>query len=64
MIVRTAGAKRTKADSGGWTLWEKLAAGREDFGSPAAFNRSISQACWESFTVTLHQPGLGVFTIK
>ena len=48
--------KLTKADSGGWTLWEKLAAGRPDFGNPAAFNSSIAQSCWESFTVTLKNP--------
>ena len=48
-----APAKLTKADSGGWSLWEKLAAGRSDFGNPAAFNGSIAQSCWESFTVTL-----------
>jgi oleate hydratase len=42
----------TKADSGGWTLWEKLAEGRPEFGRPAAFNSSVAQSCWESFTVT------------
>jgi oleate hydratase len=46
----------TKKDSGGWTLWEKLAQGRPEFGNPAAFNSSIVQACWESFTVTLRSP--------
>ena len=46
----------TKADSGGWTLWEKLAQGRPDFGNPAAFNSCIAQSCWESFTVTLKTP--------
>jgi oleate hydratase len=46
----------TKKDSGGWTLWEKLAKGRPEFGNPAAFNSSIAQACWESFTVTLTSP--------
>lgn len=45
--------KLTKVDSGGWTLWEKLAAGRPEFGNPAAFNSCIAQSCWESFTVTL-----------
>ncbi len=45
--------KLTKADSGGWTLWEKLAEGRPEFGNPAAFNSCIAQSCWESFTVTL-----------
>jgi oleate hydratase len=48
-----APGKLTKVDSGGWTLWEKLAEGRSDFGNPAAFNSSIAQSFWESFTVTL-----------
>src|SRR5271166_2229959 len=33
----------TKADSGGWALWEKLAEGRPLFGNPAAFNSSIPE---------------------
>ena len=48
--------KRTKVDSGGWMLWEKLAAGRPEFGNPAAFNSCIAQSFWESFTVTLTDP--------
>ena len=48
-----APAKLSKHDSGGWTLWEKLAAGRPEFGNPAAFNSSIPESLWESFTVTL-----------
>ena len=48
--------KLTKIDSDGWTLWEKLAEGRPQFGNPAVFNSSIAQSCWESFTVTLKQP--------
>jgi myosin-crossreactive antigen len=48
--------KLTKKDSGAWTLWEKLAAGRPEFGNPAAFNSCIAQSCWESFTVTLKNP--------
>jgi oleate hydratase len=43
----------TKEESGGWALWEKLAEGRPDFGRPAAFNSSIPESWWESFTVTL-----------
>jgi len=43
----------TKADSGGWRLWEKLAEGRPEFGNPAAFNSSIPESYWHSFTVTL-----------
>ena len=51
-----APAKLTKLDSGGWSLWEKLAEGRPQFGNPAAFNSSIAQSCWESFTVTIKDP--------
>lgn len=51
--MTTAPRPLTKADSGGWALWEKLAQGRPDFGNPAAFNSSIVEAYWESFTVTL-----------
>ena len=48
--------KLTKVDSGGWTLWEKLAQGRPQFGNPVAFNSCIAQSWWESFTVTLKNP--------
>ena len=48
-----APAKLTKADSHGWALWEKLASLRPDFGNPSAFNSSIAESYWESFTVTL-----------
>ena len=54
--MSSAPPKLTKIDSDGWTLWEKLAKGRPQFGNPAAFNSSIAQSCWESFTVTLKQP--------
>jgi len=43
----------TKADSGGWQLWEKLAEGRPEFGNPAVFNSHIPESYWHSFTVTL-----------
>ncbi len=43
----------TKQDSGGWSLWEKLAEAYPEFGNPAAFNSSIPESCWESFAVTL-----------
>ena len=49
----SAPAKLTKADSGGWALWEKLSEGHPQFGNPAAFNACIAQSYWESFTVTL-----------
>jgi oleate hydratase len=54
--MTSAPPKRTKADSGGWALWESLADGRPQFGRPAVFNSSIAQAWWESFTVTLKDP--------
>ncbi len=54
--MSSAPEKLTKLDSKGWTLWEKLAAGRPEFGNPAAFNSSIAQSYWHSFTVTLKDP--------
>jgi oleate hydratase len=42
----------TKADSQGWALWEKIATGRPILGNPAAFNSSIPESYWLSFTVT------------
>ena len=54
--MTNAPRKLTKADSGGWTLWERLAQGRPQFGNPAAFNSCIAQSYWESFTVTLKNP--------
>ncbi|HQS33024.1 oleate hydratase [Polaromonas sp.] len=51
-----APGKLTKVESGGWSLWEKLAEGRPEFGNPSAFNSCIAQSCWESFTVTLKNP--------
>lgn len=52
----SAPAPRDKQASGGWALWEKLAAGRPGFGNPAAFNSCIAQSWWESYTVTLKDP--------
>ncbi len=43
----------TKADSGGWTLWEALAERSPEFGNPAVFNSSIPESYWHSFTATL-----------
>ena len=40
----------------GWSLWERLAEGRTQFGDPAPFNCCVAQSCWESFTVTLKNP--------
>ncbi|MBB4383570.1 oleate hydratase [Bradyrhizobium sp. SBR1B] len=46
----------TKKDSQGWTLWETIAEGRPEFGNPAAFNSSIPESYWLSFTVTCRDP--------
>jgi oleate hydratase len=54
--MTNAPKKLTKQDSDSWVLWEKLAAERPDFGNPAAFNSSIAESFWESFTVTLKNP--------
>lgn len=51
--MTTAPKKLTKADSGGWKLWEKLAEGRPEFGNPAPFNSSIPESYWHSFTATI-----------
>jgi oleate hydratase len=42
--------------SGAWRLWETIAAGRPEFGNPAAFDSHIDESLWESFTVTMHDP--------
>ena len=55
--MSAAPALRTKADSSGWSLWERLAERRPEFGKPSAFNGCIAQSCWESFTVTLKDSG-------
>lgn len=54
--MRSAPPKLDKRDSQGWALWEKLAVDRPQFGNPAAFNSSIAESWWESFTVTLKDP--------
>ncbi len=51
-----APAHLTKNDSGGWRLWEKLAKLTPEFGNPAAFNTSIPESYWASYTVTLKDP--------
>ncbi len=54
--MRQAPQRMTKANSGGWALWETLAKDRPEFGNPAAFSSSIPESVWESFTVTLKDP--------
>ena len=45
-----------KSDGGAWTLWERLAAGRPEFGNPEAFADHIGESKWISFTTTMHDP--------
>ncbi|MDR3436291.1 oleate hydratase [Telmatospirillum sp.] len=52
----TAPVLKTKKDGGAWTLWEKIAKGRPEFGHPAVFADHIDQSKWVSFTVTMHDP--------
>jgi len=54
--MTAAPAKYGRSHSDGWSLWESIAQGRPQFGNPHAFNASIAQSCWESFTVTLRTP--------
>ena len=54
--MTSAPKKLTKQDSNSWSLWENLAAENLDFGNPSAFNSSIAESLWESFTVTLRNP--------
>jgi oleate hydratase len=42
-----------KSSGGAWTLWEKIASGRPDFGRPSVFVDHIDQSKWVSFTTSL-----------
>jgi len=42
-----------KADSGGWTLWEKVARKHKDFGNPGVFCDAVDLQEWYSFTATM-----------
>ena len=52
----TAPALNGKEVGGAWTLWQKIAAGRPEFGRPATFADHIDESKWVSFTTTLHHP--------
>ena len=45
-----------KCDGGAWTLWEKIAEGRPEFGVPSAFDDHIDESKWVSFTATQRAP--------
>ncbi len=49
-------APRSGRSPGSWLLWHRLARGREDFGNPSVFDRSVKDSTWESFTVTAKDP--------
>jgi oleate hydratase len=49
-------ALKGKADDGAWSLWQKIAAGRGEFGRPSVFANHIEQSKWVSFTTTLTDP--------
>ncbi|MFS8039365.1 oleate hydratase [Xanthobacter sp. AM11] len=52
----TAPVLNGKAEGSAWTLWEKIAAGRPEFGRPAVFADHIDESKWLSFTTTLRDP--------
>jgi oleate hydratase len=45
-----------KKAGGSWTLWEKVAQGRPEFGNPEPFCGKVAESIWQSFTVTLKDP--------
>jgi oleate hydratase len=52
----TAPLLNSKEDGGAWTLWQKIAAGRPEFGRPSVFTDHIDESKWVSFTVTMRDP--------
>ena len=52
----SAPVMKGKSDGASWLLWEKIAAGRPQFGNPANFSDYIEQSKWVSFTTTLRDP--------
>jgi oleate hydratase len=52
----TAPVLNGKTDGGAWTFWEKIAAGRPEFGRPSIFADHIDESKWVSFTATLRDP--------
>jgi oleate hydratase len=45
-----------EAGGGAWMLWEKIAAGRPEFGRPSTFDGHIDESKWISFTTTQRDP--------
>ncbi|WP_405485005.1 oleate hydratase [Nocardia sp. NBC_00511] len=46
----------TSGSAGAWQLWRTLAAKRSGLGNPAAFDTSIKDSTWESYTITTKDP--------
>jgi oleate hydratase len=49
----SAPARNGKSSAGAWAFWEKIAAGRPEFGRPSVFGDHVDQSKWVSFTTTL-----------
>lgn len=47
---------KEKADSGSWSLWERIANGYPQFGRPANFTDHVEESKWVSFSTTLRDP--------
>ncbi len=54
--MNTAPKINDKHVGGTWSLWEKIAEGRPEFGRPHVFDDRVEESMWESFTVTLKDP--------
>jgi oleate hydratase len=52
----TAPVLDASGSAGAWRLWQTLAAKRPGLGNPAAFDTSVKDSTWESFTVTTKDP--------
>jgi oleate hydratase len=54
--MNTAPKINDKHVGGTWSLWERIAEGRPEFGRPHVFDDRVEESMWESFTVTLKDP--------
>lgn len=48
-----APVRNGKTNGGAWTLWERIASSRPEFGRPSTFADHIADSKWASFTNTL-----------
>ena len=47
-----------KESGGSWSLWQKIAENRPEFGQPSVFCEHIQESKWVSFTVTMNNSAL------